>query len=129
MSKKLAVFLVAWGGVGPLARGQQPDPLLQQLQQLKQQYADTTRELEQRIAALEHQIEEQRTSVATSKPGTISVAELAKQDAEKAVLGQSNQVGAAFQGQLPQAPTYDFLREADQKIAKLQEQVNAFEFH
>src|SRR6185295_20181242 len=46
-----------------------------------------------------------------------------------AILGQSNQVGASFQGQLPSEPSYDLLREADQKIVKLQEQVNSFEFH
>jgi maltoporin len=57
------------------------------------------------------------------------VAEVAADNAEKAVLGQSNQVGAKFQGQLASEPTYDLLREADQKIEKLQEQVGAFEFH
>ena len=40
-----------------------------------------------------------------------------------------DQVGGKFQGQLAQEPTYDFLREADVKISKLQEQVSAFEFH
>src|ERR1700731_1434986 len=112
-----------------LASAQQADPLQQQLQQLKQQYMDTTRELEQRIAALERQITEQKEASAKTKEGTVSVAELATQDAEKAVLGESNQVGAKFQGQLAQEPSYDFLREADQKITKLQNQVNAFEFH
>jgi maltoporin len=38
-------------------------------------------------------------------------------------------VGAKFQGQLPSEPSYDLLREADVKIEKLQEQLNAFEFH
>jgi maltoporin len=117
-----------------IVRGQQPDPLQQQLQELKQQYADTTRELEQRIAALERKIAEQNAATAKtqstkSEDGTVSVAELAAQEAEKTILSESKQVGAGFQGQLPQAPTYDFLREADQKIKKLQEQVNAFEFH
>jgi len=124
---------------GSIAFAQQSDPLQEQLQQLKQQYADTTRELEQRIAALERQIAEQKPATPKSespKPdssktddGTVSVAELAVQEAEKAVVGESSQVGANFQGQLPQAPTYDFLREADEKISKLQNQLNAFEFH
>jgi maltoporin len=113
----------------PMAFAQQDQPLQQQLQQLKQQYADTTRELEQRIAALERQITEQKESSTKAKEGTVSVAELAAHNAENAILGESNQVGAKFQGTLPSEPSYDLLREADQKIAKLQEQVNAFEFH
>jgi maltoporin len=32
-------------------------------------------------------------------------------------------------GQLPSEPTYDLLREADQKIEKLSEQAQSFEFH
>jgi maltoporin len=124
---------------GSVALPQQTAPLQEQLQQLKQQYADTTRELEQRIAALERQIAEQMSATpktesataesAKTQDGTVSIAELAAQEAEKAVLGESDQVGAKFQGQLPQAPTYDFLREAEQKIQKLQDQANAFEFH
>jgi maltoporin len=129
MRKPLVVFSMAlfWAALPVLA--QQTDPLLEQLQQLKQQYADTTRELEQRIAALERQITDQKGSAGRSREGTVSAAELAAQGAERAALGESNQVGAQFQGQLPSAPTYDLLREADQKIAKLQEQVNVFEFH
>jgi uncharacterized protein HemX len=45
---------------GVTASGQQTDQLQQQLQQLKQQYDATTHDLEQRIAALEHQIKEQQ---------------------------------------------------------------------
>jgi maltoporin len=109
------------------ATGQQSDQLQQQLQQLKEQYDTTTRDLEQRIAALEQQIKEEKE--AREKQRTVSAVELAAERTEKSVLGQSDQVGAKFQGQLPQAPTYDFLREADTKIAKLQEQVGVFEFH
>ncbi len=127
--KRLARFSGALLWAGSLASAQQIDPLDQQLQQLKQQYAETTRALEQRIAALERQITEQKEASAKAKEGTVSVADLAGQDAQKAVLGESNQVGAKFQGQLPQEPSYDALQEADQKIEKLQEQVNAFEFH
>jgi len=115
--------------VGAAASAQQADQLQQQLQQLKQQYDQTTRDLEQRIAALEQQIEKEKQTVGKSKEGTISAAELAQEAAKGAVLGQSDQVGAKFQGQLASAPTYDLLREADTKIAKLQEQVGAFEFH
>ncbi len=127
--KKLVGFAVAllWTGLPVLA--QQTDSLLEQLQQLKQQYADTTRQLELRIAALEQQITQQKQNSGKAREGTVAAAELAAEDATKTVLGESNQVGAKFQGQLPSEPTYDLLREADQKIAKLQEQVNAFEFH
>ena len=119
------------------ASPQPSDQLQQQLQQLKQQYDATTRDLEQRIAALEQQIEkekekekEEKEAHEKAKQGTLSAAELAAQEAAKnAVLGQSNQVGEKFQGQLPSEPTYDFLREADTKIEKLQQQLSAFEFH
>src|SRR5882672_2829122 len=107
----------------------QMDPLQKQLEQLKQQYAQTTSLMEQRIAALEKQIAEQKQVAARPKEGTVSAAELAMQGTEKAVVGESDQVGEKFQGMLPQDPRYDFLREADQKIDKLQQELNAFEFH
>ena len=119
------------------AKPQPSDQLQQQLQQLKQQYDATTRDLEQRIAALELQIEkekeqqrEEKEAREKAKPGVVSAAELAAQEAAKnAVFGQSNQVGEKFQGQLPSEPVYDLLREADTKIDKLQQQLSAFEFH
>jgi len=104
-------------------------PLQQQLQELKQQYAETARSLEQRIAALEQQIEREKSAAATPKEGTVSAVELAKQAVEKSVLSQSDQVGAKFQGAVSSAPTYDLLREADQKIEKLEQQMGSFEFH
>lgn len=111
------------------APAQQTDQLQQQLQQLKQQYDQTTHDLEQRIAALEQQIEKEKETSGKAKEGTVSAAELAQEAAKGALLGQSNQVGAGFQGQLPSEPTYDLLHEADTKIARLQEQVGLFEFH
>jgi maltoporin len=130
MTKQLVCFTVTvvWGASS--APGQQTDSLQQQLQQLKQQYVDTTRELELRIAALEHLIEEQKVTQAKKQEGAVSAVELAAQEAaRKAALGQSGQGGATFQGQLPSAPTYEFLEDADQKISKLEEKVNNFEFH
>ena len=113
--------------------GQQTDQLQQQLQQLKQQYDATTRDLTQRIAALEEQIEKQKEkekqekeAVEKAKQGTVSAAALA---AEQAVTGHSDQVGAQYQGKIPSEPTYDMLQEADAKIEKLEEQAKAFEFH
>src|SRR5271163_4750180 len=122
------------------AVGQQTDELQEQLQQLKQQYDTTTHDLEQRIAALEQQIqkenkareqqlEKEKEENAKVKQATISAVELAAQQAQKSVLGASDQVGAKFQGQLASEPTYDMLQEADTKIEKLQEQVGTFEFH
>src|SRR5271157_2877484 len=131
------------------APAQQNDQLEQELQQLRQQYDQTTRDLQQRISALEQQLENQRAGLehqieeqvanqqAQNAPNqqkqsgtTISAVELAAQQAvAQAVRGSSDQVGAKFQGQLPSAPTYDLLREADVKIEKLQEQVGSFEFH
>jgi maltoporin len=109
---------------------QQPDDLLKQLKQLKQEYEQTTSDLQQRIASLEQQIQKQKEASDKAKEGTVSAAELAAQEvAKKAVLGESEQVGAKFQGQLPSEPTYDLLREADVKIQKLNEQVSSFEFH
>jgi maltoporin len=115
---------------------QQTDSIEQQLQQLKQQYAETTRALEQRIAALEQQIasekakETEKDTSDGTKPRTVAAAELAAAaGVTKKILGQSEEVGAKFQGQLPSEPTYDLLREADQEITKLQQQIGSFEFH
>ena len=122
------VMIIPFGGVS--ATAQQPEPLQQQVQELRRQYAETTRNLEQRIAALEQQIEKEKETKERNKEGTVSAVELAAQEAvHEAVVGQSNQVGAKFQGQLPSEPTYDLLREADVKIEKLQEQLSTFEFH
>src|ERR1700739_2898291 len=91
----------------------QPEELQKQLEQLKQQYDATTRDLEQRIAALEQQIQKQKEASEKAKQGTATAVELAAQQAaEKAVRGQSDQVGAKYQGQIPSEPTYDLLNEA-----------------
>jgi maltoporin len=114
------------------ASAQQTDTLQQQLEQLKKQYDDTTRDLIQRIAALEQQIQktkELREKSSEAKEGTVSVGELAAEGVKDAVTGASSQAGAKFQGALAAAPTYDLLKEADQKIEKLQQQVGTFEFH
>src|SRR5260370_31446397 len=77
---------------------QQPDDLQKQLEQLKQQYDATTRDLEQRIAALEQQIKkekekEENQAREKTKQGAISAVELAaEQAAQKAVTGESSQV-------------------------------------
>src|ERR1700688_1799277 len=118
------VALVA-AGTRPTA-AQQPEDLQKQLEQLKQQYDATTRDLEQRITALEQQIQKQKEANEKARERTISAVE---QAAQQAALGQSDQVGAKYQGQLPSEPTYDLLNEAESNISKLQEQLGTFEFH
>ena len=114
----------------PIASAQQTNDLQQQLQQLKQQYEETTQDLQQRITGLEKQVEEQKEGDANRKETTISVAELAAQEAVKKVLfGGSNEVGARFQGQVPSRPTYDLLQEAETKLEGLRQQLSSFEFH
>jgi len=104
--------------------------LQKQLDQLKQQYDATTRDLQQRISALEQQIQKQKEKNEKAKNSSVSVAELAAQQAtQKAVLGLSDQVGAKHQGKVTSELTYDMLREADEKIEKLEELAQAFEFH
>ena len=100
------------------ARGQQIDPLQQQLQQLKQQHEATTHDLEQRIAALEQQIEKekvareqqvekQKEDNAKAKHATGLAAELpTEQTVRKAMLGNSNEVGGRFQGTVPSEPRW-----------------------
>jgi maltoporin len=126
----IVVLLAA--AVLPSAAQQTPqtDDLQKQLDQLKQQYEQTTSELQQRIAALEEQIAKQKEASEKAKQATVSTVELAAQQAaQNAVLGQSDQVGAKYQGDVPSEPTYDLLNEAEIKIEKMQEKVNSFEFH
>jgi maltoporin len=111
------------------AAAQSTEQLEQQLQELKQQYAETTSAMERRIAVLEQQIAKGQGAPATPAQGTVSLADLAAQAAEKAVSKGSDEVGANFQGAVPSEPTYDLLREADRKIDKLQQQLGTFEFH
>src|SRR5271166_2185757 len=123
----LACCAVMVSFAGLRAAGQQTDKLQEQLQELKQQYDTTTRDLQQRIAALEQQIKDDKEVQQKTKENIVSAAELAGEKATRSVLGQSAQVAAKFQGQLASEPTYDLLRDADHKIQKLQEQVGAGE--
>ena len=131
MSAKVLLSCVALGLFAILpAAAQQAEPLEQQLQDLKQEYETTTQAMQLRIAALEQQIESQKESSEKAKAATVSAADLAAERAAKAILGESSdQVGAKFQGQLDQEPTYDLLQEADEEIAKLKQQAGTFEFH
>ena len=108
------------------AHGQQTDDVQKQIQQLKQQYEQTTRELQERIAALEQQLKKEGEAKESParKEGVVSAVEQAAQVA----FGQKEKE-QTLQGQLPSAPTYDLLRDADTKIQKLEEQMKSFEFH
>src|SRR5215831_16549703 len=120
-----------------LASAQQDGGLQQQLQELKQQYEQTTKDMQQRIAVLERQIQKQNEAAEQHKEvtkasdeATVSAAELAAENAVRKVLfGNSDKVGAQYQGQVPSVPTYDLLQEAEKKIEGLQQQLGTFEFH
>ena len=122
-----SILIISLGGLP--AAGQQANQLQQQIEELKQEYETTNQALQLRIAALEQQVESQKETSDKAKEATVSAAALAAEHAAKSIMGNSDQVGGRFQGQLPQEPTYDFLREADVKIGKLQQRVAAFEFH
>jgi maltoporin len=125
----ISAVAIALFGV-PSVRAQQTDDLLQQLQQLQLQYEKTTSEFQERIIALEQQIQNrQETRNESQKQGTVSAAELAEEAVKKAALGDSNPSDQTLQGKLPAAPTHEFLRDADTRMERLEEQVKSFEFH
>jgi maltoporin len=101
-----------------------------QLQELKQHYEQTTEDLRERIASLEQQLEQQKKSTAEAQEATVAAAKAAAGEAaQRIVFGDSQNVGAQFQGQVPSRPTYDLLQEAETSLATLKEQVSIFEFH
>ena len=118
------------GAQTPAGAANQSVRLEQQLQELKQQYAETTRALEQRIAALEQQIEKAKGGRGDAE-GRHGIGGGTGPGSGREGRRRRNpiEVGAKFQGQMTSEPTYDLLREADQKIEKLEEQVKGFEFH
>ncbi|WP_433972486.1 carbohydrate porin [Tunturiibacter lichenicola] len=69
------------------------------------------------------------TATASSTQTPAPTPNLAVQTAKQVFLGDTEQVGQKYQGDVPSEPTYDLLNEADIKIRKLTEQVNTFEFH
>jgi maltoporin len=126
---KFAAILALVLSVVACAHAQQADDVQKQIQQLKEQYERTTRELQERIAALEEQQKkEEATKADQSEKQTGSGVAGALQDAATVALGQSKEKQSS-QGTVPAAPTYDQLRDADTRIQKLEEQVKAFEFH
>jgi maltoporin len=126
---KFVWVLVTLLSVLVCAHAQQTDDVQKQIQQLKQQYEQTTRELQERIAALEQQLKDKgATNEDPSKKQAAAAVAIAVQDAANVALGQSKE-NQALQGHVPAAPTYDQLRDADTKIEQLKKQVETFEFH
>src|SRR5580692_600768 len=103
---KLLVCLAVVVHFGPaILTAQEGDPIQKQLEELKQEYAATTQAFELRIAALELQIANQMEASEKAKERTVSTVDLAvKNAAKQLVLGESGQVGAQFQGQVPSEP-------------------------
>ena len=81
LGASLIMLTVATVGI---AAAQSTAELEQQLQELKQQYAESTRAMEQRIASLEKQIE--AANPATPKQGTVALAELAAQSGPRMLV-------------------------------------------
>jgi maltoporin len=127
--KRLTTIITVALSLALPAYAQQTDELQKQLQQLQQQYEQTTKDLRERIITLERQIQTTNTAQDQSqKDRTVSITDLAAEAAQNAVLG-NQQNGQTLQGKLPSAPTYEFLRDAETKIQKLEEQAKSFEFH
>src|SRR5262245_34377308 len=101
--------------VSPLvASARQASDLQQQLQQLKEQYDQATRELRARIAALEEAIGKQQEASKQATEAAVSAAQATAQEVvNRTLFGPSATVGAQFQGQVPSRPTYEFLQEAE----------------
>src|ERR1700752_3604404 len=126
---KLASILAAVLSLVLSVHAQQNDNVQKQIQQLKQQYEQTTRELQERIAALEQQLRKEAANrEGPPKKQAGSEVRSAVQDAAKVSFGQS-QENQSLQGEVPAAPTYDQLRDADTRIEKIEAQMRTFEFH
>jgi maltoporin len=127
---KFGCILVTVVAAVMCAHAQQTDDVQKQIQQLKDQYERTTRELQERIAALEQQQKNQSESKPDqpAKEGVVSAVAAAAQDAANTAFGQSKEK-QALQGKVPAAPMYDQLRDADTRIHKLEDQAKTFEFH
>jgi maltoporin len=132
--RQILCLLVPILSTSSAARAQDSE---QQLQELKEQFAATTKLFEARISTLEQQLEAEKdarklkdasANLATPQPAAPAAA-ATLQKPQRFLLTESSEVGAKFQGQVPSEPTYDLLREADQEIAKLQEHERSFEFH
>ena len=118
------LFFAAVLNTSPL-RAQTPQELQTELQTFKQLYKQQIAALEVRIAALEKQ---NTTIAAATQQSTVSVTDLqresaaAKQEAPGDRLTRDERTRIA-QEELANTPRYDLVRDAEQRIAALTEQV------
>src|SRR5215470_12329283 len=98
---KLAWILAAVLSLVLSVHAQQTDDVQKQIQQLKQQYEQTTRELQERIAALEQQLKKE--SEAKQNPTKTEGVVSAVQDAAQVAFGQ-NEKQQSLQGKVPATP-------------------------
>jgi maltoporin len=142
----LTMWTLQAGAQSTPAGAQSTEDVRKQLSDLKQQYEQSMREFQQRITDLEAQIDKQQAAGSNASPvtaiaaqpqpqpqpqksPTVSVTTLAEETAKAISQVASETVGAQYQGELPSEPTYDLLNEADEKVKKLNTEVNSFEFH
>lgn len=112
-------------------RAQQSDDLEQQVKQLKQQYQQEIADLQQRLAALEKKAEQKAAEQSKATPAarpSVTAQQLA-QEITKPLEGNLEQNEKSLQQQTTTDTTYVQLRDADTRIANLEQQAKAFEFH
>lgn len=128
----ILMFLAIIPSTARSLRAQTPQELHAELQDMKRQYEQKIATLEGRIATLEKQ---NVAIAAATNQNTVSVSDLkveaatAKQvvaPADKLTRDERTQIA---QEQLANTPRYDLVRDAEQRIGALTEQVKAFEFH
>ncbi len=110
----------------PAVSAQHSDDLQQQIKQLKQEYEQKIAELEKRLAALERKAAAPKAALTEKQ--TITVNEAA-QEIAKSLGGMSDEDVKQLQEQTTTDTTYGQLMSADAKIAGLEQQARAFEFH
>ena len=124
MTAVASLFFAAVLTTAPL-HAQTPQELQTELQQMRQLYERQIAALEARIAALEKQ---NTTIAAATQQSTVSVTDLqresaaAKQEAPGDRLTRDERTQIA-QEELANTPRYDLVRDAEQRIAALTEQV------
>src|SRR5215470_5098774 len=118
--------------IAPPLRAQSTEELQAELQQLKQLYEQKIAALEDRIANLEQQ---NAAVVAATRQNTVSVSDLKAEasaakpqeaPADKLTRDERTQIA---QEELANTPRYDLVRDAEQRITALTEQVKLFEYH
>jgi len=112
-------------------RAQTAKDLQNELQQLKQEYEQRIVDLEGRIALLEKQ---NATIAAATERNTTSVTDLKAEAAEQNPQSPADKLTRdertkILQEEAANTPRYDLIRDAEERIAALTEQLKVFEFH